>query len=165
MIFETERLRVRRYRMEDLDDFYRLNGNPEVMKHIRPPKDYESCRVFLRENIRFYESHPSLGRWAMEEKETDAIAGSFALIPIGASDLLQLGYSLHKEFWGRGLATESLLAGVKYAREVVGLQKVYAITETANPASRRVIEKAGFELEETYVENEKPLLRFGLSLT
>ena len=59
----------------------------------------------------------------------------------------EVGYWLAEPFWGRGIATEALVAVTKHAAAVHGLTRLYARTFEWNPASCRVLEKAGYVLE------------------
>lgn len=59
----------------------------------------------------------------------------------------ELGYWLGEEFWGRGIVTDAVRAVVKYAFENFDLMHIFAGTFERNVGSRRVLEKAGFELE------------------
>ena len=59
----------------------------------------------------------------------------------------ELGYWLAEPFWGRGIATRAVDAIVEYAFNELGLKRVFAGVFASNPASARVLEKAGFRLE------------------
>jgi RimJ/RimL family protein N-acetyltransferase len=59
----------------------------------------------------------------------------------------EIGYWLSEEFWGRGIVTEALNAVTRYAIETYNLTRVYATPYDWNPASARVLEKAGYEFE------------------
>lgn len=59
----------------------------------------------------------------------------------------EIGYWLAEPFWGRGIATAALRALTDYAMQTHDLTRVYALPYDGNPASRRVLEKAGFVLE------------------
>jgi RimJ/RimL family protein N-acetyltransferase len=59
----------------------------------------------------------------------------------------EIGYWLGEEFWGRGIATESLAAVTEYAFQTLGMARVYAEVFEWNAASMRVLEKCGFERE------------------
>jgi RimJ/RimL family protein N-acetyltransferase len=59
----------------------------------------------------------------------------------------EIGYWLGEEFWGRGIVTEAVRAIVDYAFENFDLCRLYAGVLEWNPASMRVLEKAGFQLE------------------
>jgi [ribosomal protein S5]-alanine N-acetyltransferase len=160
IIFETERLLVRRYTQNDKENFYSLSGDEDVMRYIRAVQTREESDKFLKENIEFYSMYPQMGRWGVEEKLTAKFVGSFAIIFIPGSEKIQLGYSLKKEEWGKGYATELARAGLKYVFEVMKLPLIYAVTESKNTASQKVLLKAGFEQELIFKEGEKELYRF-----
>ena len=61
----------------------------------------------------------------------------------GTVEIQELGYALGRLYWGRGYATEGVLAMVEYAR-TLGLGALEAFTFLENPASARVLDKAGF---------------------
>ncbi|HEX5653978.1 MAG TPA: GNAT family N-acetyltransferase [Chitinophagaceae bacterium] len=157
IIFETERLTVRRYTMEDLDQFYRLNGDEEIMRYIRPAKNLEESREFLQKILADYDSLPGLGRWALLLKKDRSFLGSFAIIPVQESPDIQLGYALLQENWGKGFASESVKAGISYSFEKLGLSSIAAITESPNTASQKVLLRNGFVFEKSFQENEKEM--------
>src|SRR5580658_9647640 len=95
MIFETHRLLVRRYTLDDAEDFYRLNSDEIVMKFIRSPKTRQEAFEFLLENIEYYLAFPAYGRWAMIEKSTQQFIGSFMIRPSAiVNDKVELGYAM-----------------------------------------------------------------------
>ncbi|TMI73716.1 MAG: GNAT family N-acetyltransferase [Bacteroidetes bacterium] len=147
IIFETERLMVRQYTNGDLDRFFQLNGNEDVMRYIRPAQ-----RI-----ISDYEAWPGMGRWAMYKKDELRFIGSFAIIPIENSDKLQLGYALVKNDWGKGYATESVQGGIRYAFEKLGLNEIAGITYPQNELSQNVLLKNGFVFHKTFMEEDKEL--------
>lgn len=59
----------------------------------------------------------------------------------------EIGYWLGEEFWGRGIVTEAVRAVTEYAFATFDLCRVYAGVFEWNPASMRVLEKAGYEFE------------------
>jgi len=58
-----------------------------------------------------------------------------------------LGYWLAEEFWGRGIMTEAVAAFIDFCFENFPLRRIYAEVFANNPASARVLEKAGFIFE------------------
>ena len=62
LVFETERLYIRPYTMADFDDFFRMNGDGEVMRYIRPAQTREQSKDFLEKIITAYAEKPGTGR-------------------------------------------------------------------------------------------------------
>jgi [ribosomal protein S5]-alanine N-acetyltransferase len=160
IIFETERLIVRRYTPNDLDEFYSLNSDEEVMRYIRKPLSYNDTKDFLQKNLELYKQNPLLGRWAALDRN-NTFVGSFAIIPIGETTDIQLGYALLKPYWGLGYATELAAGGVKYAI-ASNIDPLYAQAESANVNSQKVLLKNGFEYLRDEIENDKTLFRYKL---
>lgn len=160
LIFETERLIVRPYTKEDADNFFAMNGDEEIVRYIRPAKSREECDAFLLETIAAVEANPQMGRWAVNEKSTGRFVGSFAVIFIEGTEMIQLGYALLKNEWGKGYATELTKAGINYVFTVMNLPLIYAVTEIEHTASQQVLLKAGFKPETLFTEGEKELQRF-----
>ena len=59
----------------------------------------------------------------------------------------EIGYWVAEPFWGQGIATEALTAIISYAFSKFDLIRIYAAPFESNPASSRVLEKAGFQYE------------------
>jgi [ribosomal protein S5]-alanine N-acetyltransferase len=160
LVFETQRLVVRRYTKDDLDHLYRLNCDEDVMRYIRPTMSLEEAKDFLQKNLELYSEFPLLGRWATFDRNKNFV-GSFAVIHIPGSTDIQLGYALLKQHWGKGYATELTARGVQYAEEN-GIDPLYAVTEDANVASQKVLLKNSFEYLYSTKEGEKNLFRYQL---
>ena len=98
-----------------------------------------------------------LGYWAGYEHEAFVgwwSASSFATDPTVAG----LGYRLGRAAWGRGLASEGARAMVRQAFGVPAVERVVASTMAVNVASRRVLERLGFSLVRSWVEEwEEPI--------
>jgi [ribosomal protein S5]-alanine N-acetyltransferase len=161
IIFETERLTVRRYTGEDTGNFFLLSGDEQVMQYIRAVSTRAESDKFLLDNIAFYGINPHRGRWAVMEKSSGSFAGSFAIIPLPwDAEKMQLGYSLLPRNWGKGYATELTRAGLDYFFTNDVLPEIHGVTETPNIASQKVLLKTGFQPLGKRVEEGKELLIF-----
>jgi len=163
IIFQTPRLLVRQYTTDDADNFFSLNGDEEVMRHIRKTMNKGDSDKFLQQNIEFYIANPELGRWAVEEKENKKFVGSFALIPLPFEEekhKMQIGYSLLPAEWGKGYATELTLIGRDYFFNNHSFDELHGITTIANVPSQKVLLKCGFKGNGTKQEGEELLQRF-----
>ncbi len=145
---ETERLILRRFTPDDLDDIVALDADPAVMRYItggRPTPREEIRDDGLPFELASYERSDRYGCWAAIERGTGAFLGWFRLRPRHGSpdEEPELGYRLVASAWGRGYATEGSRALIRKAFEDLGVRRVYATTVVANVASWRVMEKAG----------------------
>jgi RimJ/RimL family protein N-acetyltransferase len=144
IIFETKRMLVREFTPADVEDFVAMNANEEVMRFIRPAKSRHDAISFLLENLDLYKSMPGHGRWAAIDNADGRFAGSFAVIPLQYTPHIQIGYLLMPWWWGKGLAYELVLEGLKYCSSQLGLPYVVAVTRQQNHASKHILRKAGF---------------------
>ncbi len=148
VFLETERLVLRRFTEDDVENLVELDGDPEVMRFVtggivtsRDEVENEVLPAFLR----YYESDSGFGFWAVEERETGRFLGWFHLRPEEGAPAgeAELGYRLRRPAWGRGYASEGARALVEKAFRELGVERVVASTMVVNLASRRVMEKAG----------------------
>ena len=148
-VIETERLWLRKLDEADVEPFYQLSADPDVMRYTGEPcfTGREQALQVLRERpIRDYQRY-GYGRWACILKETDEFIGWCGLKYLEECGEVDVGYRFFPKFWGRGLGTEASRACVQYGFEVLNLSRIIGIALPENVASTRVLEKSGLELE------------------
>jgi RimJ/RimL family protein N-acetyltransferase/ketosteroid isomerase-like protein len=155
IFLETERLVLRRFTADDVDNLVELDGDPEVMQFItggRPTPREEIENEFLPAFLGYYERFAGYGFWAAVEKSSGRFLGWFHFRPPpGAEDdEVELGYRLHKSAWGQGYATEGSRALIEKGFAEHGVRRVVASTMVVNVGSRRVMEKSGLKLVRTF---------------
>jgi RimJ/RimL family protein N-acetyltransferase len=155
IFLETERLVLRQFTEDDVDNLVELDGDPDVMRFInggRPTPRQEIENDVLPRFLDYYERFPGYGFWAAVEKSTERFVGWFHFRPAeGAhTDEIELGYRLRKSAWGKGYATEGSRALIQKGFAEFGVQRVVASTMVVNVASRRVMEKAGLKFIRTF---------------
>jgi RimJ/RimL family protein N-acetyltransferase len=149
-VIETPRL-LRPWQPDDLGELTRLLSDPEVTCYIvlnEPFTPQEITEVSVR-SLEQWERN-GFGPWVAIEKATGRWVGRIGLNEIldwPGPDKIEVGWELHQEFWGRGLATEGGRAGVRYGFEVVGLDRILSATMATNAASRRVMDKCGLQFQ------------------
>jgi RimJ/RimL family protein N-acetyltransferase len=161
LYLETERLRLREFTLDDVDNLVELDADPEVAKWAPdPPTTPDSVEKALRSHyLRFYEETPGFGFWAVEEKATGAFIGWFHLRPDHghAADEPELGYRFRRSAWGKGYATEGGRALIDKAFTEHGIRRVLAETAGFHTASRRVMEKCGMRLVREFDAGYPPI--------
>lgn len=155
VFLETDRLLLRRFTEDDLNNLFDLDGDPNVMRFItggKPTPRHVIQDETLPRFLHSYEPCQGFGCWAAIEKSSRAFLGWFAFRPAdgGSPDEAVLGYRLRTSAWGKGYATEGARALIRQGFSELGVQRVIASTYTDNTASRRVMEKAGMTLARTY---------------
>ena len=157
---ETERLILRELLPIDRNGLFAIDSDPEVHIYLgnNPVENIEK----IDDNIKFIRKQyvdNGIGRWAVIEKSTNNFIGWAGLKLIreltnNHIDYYELGYRLNKSYWGKGFATESAKASLQYGFNTLNLNKIYAIADSKNVASRNVIEKIGLKYIETFTNND-----------
>jgi RimJ/RimL family protein N-acetyltransferase len=148
----TERLSLRPWRADDVDELVALDADPEVMRFVTGGRP--SPRAWVDQRIRDVGD----SRWMAYQRPTGAFVGWFGLAPTeGMPDERELGYRLRREWWGQGLATEGSLALIQLAITELGARRVWAQTMTVNVASRRVMERCGLRFVRSFVGSYDPI--------
>jgi len=144
----TERLRLVRPTMADLDDLLALHNDPRMRATLGPPAEEPEGRARTQRNVDHWNEH-GWGGWIARDRKTNAFLGRGGLRHQRVHDHeeIELGYGFIPEVWGRGLATELARESVRVAFEVLKLPSLYCYTLPTNRASQRVMEKVGFVFE------------------
>ena len=159
---ETERLILRRLRLADTDDLYEYASDEEVARHVlwRVHASRAQSRAFLRAARRQY-STGFPGSFAIVLKENGKMIGTIGFMWINSEfRSCEVGYSLNRNYWNRGLMTEALKAVIDFAFDELHLNRIEAQHETDNPASGRVMIKAGMRYEGTMRQRVRNKGRF-----
>ncbi|MCR5324063.1 MAG: GNAT family N-acetyltransferase [Lachnospiraceae bacterium] len=147
---ETDRLILRRFRVEDAEDmFSNWASDPEVTKFLTwpPHSSVEVTRNLLSDWVLRYEDGGYFN-WVIEYKETGKAIGNISVVKlneeVGSADI---GYCMSRAYWGNEIMPEALKAVMDFLFDNVGLNRVAACHDANNPKSGRVMDKAGMKLE------------------
>jgi len=144
---ETERLHLRPWSPDDLDELAAVFAEPEVWRYPfgRGFSQLES-EQFLDRQLEHWTAN-GFGSWAAKLKANGRLIGYIGLsIPSWLPQVLpavEVGWRLHPDYWGRGLATEGGRAGLRHGFETLELDRIISIFTPDNVASGRVMEKLG----------------------
>ena len=153
---ESDRLCMRFFREDDLNALWRIMSNPEVMRFsLSGPYSREKTEAFLKACIESYASRAT-GLYAVELNATKEVIGycGFYYHEIDGREEVEIGYRIHPDFWGRGIATEAAKAIQAFGKEQFGYQRLISIIEAKNTASIRVAEKCGMRFEKESIFKE-----------
>jgi RimJ/RimL family protein N-acetyltransferase len=144
-VIETERMRLRKFTLDDAAAFLDLNSDPDVVRYAekRVMKSLDEALVALQTApLADYEKY-GYGRLAIILKDNEELIGFCGIKFLPELSLNELGYRLKKNYWGRGLATEAAQATLDYARDELLLDYVIALIVEGNVASVGVVDKLG----------------------
>jgi ribosomal-protein-alanine N-acetyltransferase len=154
---ETERLLLRKMRLDDAEAMFAYASDPEVTRYVlfETHRSVEDSESFLRLALEGYE-RGDFGGWGVVLKDSGAFVGTCGMDAGYASEhaRAELGYVLSREHWGRGLMPEAVRAVIRFGFGRIGLNRVQARCIAENAASARVMEKAGMTYEGTLRESE-----------
>lgn len=160
---ETDRLILRRFRVSDAEDMYNnWAKDPIVSKFLswQPHKKINETKKLLRKWNRAYRNR-KVYNWAIELKEIGQVIGSISVVKDKVSWYngkraiveKEIGYSIGHNWWGKGIVTEALKAVIYFLFTITDTTRITAKHNTQNPASGKVMQKAGMHYEGTLRES------------
>lgn len=148
-ILETPRLTLRKMTMRDAPDIFHYSRDEEVARHVlwEAHQSLWETRGYVRFLLHQYRSGLP-GSWGIELKETGRVIGTIGYMNYSEDNrTAEIGYSLSREHWGKGLMTEALTAVIDESFRTLKLHRIEAMHFTDNPASGRVMAKCGMRHE------------------
>ena len=162
MIFETERLYVTKWKPRDLNALHELYNDTAIKEFILPQLTIEETRCIFETQLSHYSGHFPFGRYFIVEKRSNKFIGLLLFKKDNKKTGVEIGYSLIKNHWKKGYATEIVKESIAWIFEAKGFSSIYAITGLNNENSKNVLLKCGFLPEENFTENGEEMNLFGL---
>ena len=142
---ESDRLILRKFTLDDVEGVYKNYAtDPECCKFLswEVHNNMEETKTLLETWVNDYDNGAL--RWIVELKDTNEIIGSISVVSLKIKhSIAEIGYCYGSKFWGNGYATEALRTVIEYLLNDCGIYLVEAGHISGNPASGRVMEKAG----------------------
>jgi RimJ/RimL family protein N-acetyltransferase len=157
---DTERLHLRRLQAADRDQMATVWADPDVWQSLRPgePRDPEAAAAETVERHRRHWDEYGFGLWVAIERSTGELAGW-----IGAShptfvpelaDEIEIGWTLRRSSWGRGLATEAARVAAEAATTELAPDRLVSLILPTNTRSIAVAERLGMHPSETVLHRD-----------
>jgi len=148
-VIETRRLILRKLRMKDAKDLFEWTSDPDVARYVLwdAHTSLRDTRAFLRYARSCYH-HGAPASWGIELRDTGKVIGTIGVIwysPENSS--CEIGYSMSREYWNRGIMTEAARAVIDSLFRSLPLNRIEAQHDPRNPASGRVLLKCGMKKE------------------
>jgi RimJ/RimL family protein N-acetyltransferase len=146
-VLETDRLTLRMWREQDFEPYAKMCADPEIMRFLggKTLNRLEAWR-----HLAFLIGHWDLlgyGHWAVEEKASGAFAGRVGFLNPADWPGFEIGWTLGRNFWGKGYATEAAQRALQFAFNELDKSHVISLIHPDNKASIRVAERLGEKLE------------------
>lgn len=144
-VIRTERLVLRAPCPEDLDRCAELLGDYEVAKmlsRVPYPYDLEQGRQYLASSVQRWENVAEADELGFHVDHEGKLIGGLGFKKL--QETPEIGYWLGRPYWGKGYMSEALRAAVGWVFENTGHERLACEAMTENPASIKVMEKAGF---------------------
>jgi len=145
---ETERLILRWFRETDLADLFKMTSDPEVMRFLG---DGRPCdEMFTWRQMATYMGHwyyRGFGVWAVEDKSSGRVVGRIGFMDPFGWPGFELGWTLARDCWGKGYATEGARRALEYAFTEMDRDHVISLIAPDNVASIKVAERLGEKVE------------------
>jgi RimJ/RimL family protein N-acetyltransferase len=160
-LLETERLLLRKPRIEDAAEFARIYADEEAMRFIGGVVAPEDVPAIVQRWLDRWEAN-GFGHFVIARRQDDCIVGRVGVLvwdtrtwdtstlpEAGEHGQIELGWSLAREHWGHGYAPEGARAVRSWVRSECGVSRLISIINPLNVASQRVAEKLGATPGET----------------
>ncbi len=159
IILQTKRLNISIPTIGSLNNWRKLQSDPDVMKYIADGniRDKDGAKVSLQKSIKHYEDH-GFCFFDIYEKGSGEFIGEAGLIYLAFDQKnkdVEVGYTLHKKYWRLGYATEVAEAFIKWGFKKFHFNKIVACCEPDNIASSNVIKKCGMKYKGKYFYDGK----------
>ena len=152
-VAETERLSIRQLKPDDIDDFYNLCGDPELMRYVGDgqPLTRRQTEEWIEVSQANYRRQ-GFGCFALTLIGDDRLVGYCGLVRPTADGTAEIIYGLEKRLWGRGLMSEAVEATIDLGFEQFGLSTIIATIDPDNLPSIKIAEKLGMKFREQRVD-------------
>ncbi|XOV66935.1 MAG: GNAT family N-acetyltransferase [Fluviicola sp.] len=154
---ESERLILRPFTLEDVEEWYVIHQDPEVTRYTGDGGviSKEEVKRRIKDHVLADYVRHGFGRWVVVHKEDNCLIGFTGLKYIPEMKVVDLGYRFARKYWGQGIATEACKKALDFGFNDLKLDRVKAYIIPANIGSQKVLEKLEFEfVRELYEEGE-----------
>jgi len=150
-ILETDRLVLRRMKIDDAEDMFDYARRADVTKYLT--WDCHPNEAYTKDYLRYIQKQYEDGEfydWAVVDKASGKMIGTCGFTSFDDdNNSAEIGYVLNPDYWGDGFATEAVGEILKFGFRRLNLHRIQAKYMEGNDGSRRVMEKCGLSFEGT----------------
>lgn len=152
----TQRLVLRGPMEKDMQPMFDIHTDPDVMRYygVKPYDTLDKSKKHLDWLTKLHREEIGL-RWIITLKDEDTYIGDVGFYDWEKKhSRAEIGYILGKQYWGKGIMTEAIKVALDYGFNEMNLNRIQALIDPRNDASKRVAEKHGFQYEGTFRDYE-----------
>jgi RimJ/RimL family protein N-acetyltransferase len=147
-MIDTERLLLRNWTEADIAPFARHTNTAAVMRWLGGVQEEEKIADTIRNRLIRWQEQRGFTFWAVERKSDGELLGfcGIKLADTAGSPVegeYEIGWRLREDAWGQGYAREAAIASLDHAFEMLGAERVIALTFIENEASWGLMERLG----------------------
>jgi [ribosomal protein S5]-alanine N-acetyltransferase len=157
----SDRLILRKLSLDDAPEVFVLRSDEVIRKYIKRPLalNIEEAKDWIVKILENEKNNETIN-WAIVPKGETKLIGIICLWNIEKElNRAEVGYSLHYNYFGKGIMNEALLNVMKYGFEVMKLKRIDAYTNKENLASIKLLERNNFSrnfaFEKVYENKEE----------
>lgn len=149
-VCESERVFLRPYTQADFAALHKIVSDKETMVAWGHGFSKKESEEWLEKQLAHYQQY-GFGIWAIVEKKSGKIIGNAGLnyaeinLKSKTQKIVEIGYLLHRDFWGKGYGSEAARICAKYGFETLGLEEVYCLIKEDNLSSLKVAKKLSMQ--------------------
>jgi RimJ/RimL family protein N-acetyltransferase len=146
---QTERLILRAFQMDDapnVDKYVSEKAIAATTLNIPHPYTLEMAEEWIGTHKEAFENGQAV-RFAITLGDSGELLGAIGLEITAAHERAEMGYWIGQPHWGKGYCTEAAIAVIQHGSDSLGLERIFATHLRSNPASGRVMLKAGMKYE------------------
>jgi RimJ/RimL family protein N-acetyltransferase len=154
MILETERLFLREMTRADFRALANILQDAKTMYAYEGAFSDDETREWLNKNLLRYQAD-GFGMWAAVLKGNGTMIGNIGITwqAAGKAQVPEIGYLLHRAYWGNGYAIEAAVACKRHAFERLGFNEVFSIVRDTNVASMNVAIRNGMVVRDRLIKH------------
>lgn len=163
IVLRTDRITLREFTKNDLDALATMVADEEQMRFYPAPRTRDEAQAWIDRNLSLYMER-GFGFWFMEAIEAGDFLGYCGIRPLSIEGVqeIEMGWHTRKEFWCRGLATETAAACRDLAFTRFDIPRLVATIDPAHAASLRVANKIGMQPDKETVLDGWPCIVYSV---
>lgn len=152
----TERLRLREFMMDDLDEVHKYASDPEVSQYMEwGPNTLDETFAFVEGAVDSQSENPRKKfELAIEHPLNGVIGGCGIYVQNVDNKIAEIGYCLNRDYWGKGYGTEVASLLIEFGFNDLKMHRIVATCDPENIGSWKIMEKNGMTREGVLRENK-----------